>query len=53
MNLRKSLDILKYYGMKVLYEELDNITNLHPDEQDDLEDAIDEVRSFILSMEDK
>lgn len=50
MNLRKALDILKYYGIKVLNEEVDNIMELHEDEKYELEDAIDKVREFIKDM---
>lgn len=50
MDLRKALDILKYYGVKILYEELDKVSSLLPDEQIELEDAIDKVRDFIIDM---
>ena len=50
MNLRKALDILKYYGIKVLDEKVDDIMDLHEDERYELEDAIDKVLEFIKDM---
>lgn len=50
MDLRKALDVLKWYGIKVLNEKVDDIMNLHEDEKYELEDAIDKVREFIKDM---